>query len=47
MPYKVEKSSGTRPWKIINTETKRIVGSSTTKHNAESSVRARYRAENK
>jgi hypothetical protein len=42
MPYKVVKRTGGRPWKIINKETSRIVGSSLTKKLAEAAVRARY-----
>jgi len=41
MPYKIERRSGKRPWKIINKITGKVVGSSTTKANAEASVRAR------
>ena len=44
MPYKVENRGGKRPWKIINKVTRKIVGSSVTKKNAESSIRARYMA---
>lgn len=45
MPYKVEKRSGPRPWKIINLDRNEVVGSSTSKEQAQSSVRARYHAE--
>ncbi len=47
MPYKVMKRSGSRPWKIVKTTTGEVVGSSTTKANAQASVRARYRGEHK
>ncbi len=40
MPYKVEKRSGARPWKIVKTTTGQVVGSSTTKKAAQASVRA-------
>jgi len=42
MPYKVEKRSGDKPYKIINKDTGKTVGSSTSKVKAEASVRARY-----
>jgi len=47
MPYKVIKRTGTRKWKIVETigKSTRTVGSSTTKKNAEASIRARYRGE--
>ena len=47
MPYSVVKRKGKRPYKIvekIGSHTK-TVGSSTSRKNAESSIRARYRAE--
>lgn len=47
MPYKVKKGSGDRPWKIVNKNTGKEVGSSTTKSDAEASIRARYRGEHK
>lgn len=46
MPYRVEKRSGSRPYKIIKTTTGEVVGSSKTKEEAKASVRARYSAEN-
>lgn len=47
MPYTVVKGSGSRPWKIKNTDTGEIVGSSKSKEQAEASVRARYANEGK
>ena len=44
MPYKVKKGSGKRPWKIYNTDTGKLVGSSVTKKKAEACVRARLGA---
>lgn len=45
MPYKVQKKSGSRPWKIIANG--KVVGSSATKSSAEASVRARHASEKK
>jgi hypothetical protein len=46
MPYKTKYVKGAkRPWKIVNTDRNEIVGSSTTKANAEASIRARMMAE--
>lgn len=42
MPYKVVKRSGEKPYKIVNKETGRVVGSSTSKSKAQASIRARY-----
>jgi hypothetical protein len=42
MPYKIEKRSGKRPWKIIKKSTGKVIGSSKTKENAKASIRARY-----
>lgn len=49
MPYKVTKKpiKGRKDWAIINKNTGRIVGRSTSKRKAQASVRARYSAENK
>jgi hypothetical protein len=47
MPYKVVYRKGKRPYKIVETiggHTK-TVGSSTSRKNAEASIRARYRVE--
>jgi len=44
MPVKVKRGSGKRPWKIVEKSTGKIVGSSTTKANAEASARARNAA---
>jgi len=47
MPYKiVHHPEEKRPWVIINTETGKRVGSSTSRDDAEASVRARYMSEN-
>ena len=45
MPYKIVKRKGKRPYKIINKETGKTVGSSTSKAKAEASVRARLAGE--
>jgi hypothetical protein len=47
MPYniKYKPDKGGRPWKIINKETGRVVGSSKTRKAAEASVRARMAGE--
>jgi hypothetical protein len=42
MPYKIQKGSGSRPYKIINKNTGKTVGTSTSKAKAKASVRARY-----
>ena len=42
MPYKIEKRSGARPWKIVNKETGKVVGSSVSKEMAQKAVKARY-----
>ncbi len=42
MPYKIEKRSGERPWKIIKKDTGKVVGSSTSKSMAVKAMRARY-----
>ena len=42
MPWSVRKGSGKRPWKIIRSDTGKVVGSSTSKAKAQASVRARY-----
>lgn len=36
MPYKIEKRSGKRPWKIIKKNTGKVAGSSKTKENVNS-----------
>lgn len=41
MPWKITKRGGSRPYKITKTSTGKQVGSSTTKKDAEASVRAR------
>jgi hypothetical protein len=45
MPYKIVKRKGARPWKIVNIDRNEVVGSSTTKKMAQSSVRARLAGE--
>ena len=47
MPYKIVEKGGQRPFKIINKETGKQVGSSTSKAAAQASVRARYAGEHK
>jgi len=42
MPYKITKKTGTRPYKIVNKNTNRVVGSSVSKEKAKASIRARY-----
>ena len=42
MPYKIEKRSGERPYKIVNKDSGKVVGSSKTKTQAEKSIKARY-----
>lgn len=42
MPWKVQKGSGSKPWKIVKATTGKVVGSSTSKAKANASVRARY-----
>lgn len=47
MPWKVENRGGSRPFKIVKTTTGEIVGSSTSREEAEASVRARHANEKK
>lgn len=47
MPYEVKKGSGKKPVKIINKDTGKQVGSSTSVRKAKASVRARYANEKK
>jgi hypothetical protein len=43
MPWKVvKKGKGERPWKIVKSDTGKVVGSSTSKARAQASVKARY-----
>jgi len=42
MPYKVTKTSGSRPYKIKNKNTGKTVGTSTSRKNAKASIRARH-----
>ena len=44
MPYTIEHRSGSRPWKIVNKETGKVVGSSTSRLSAERSAHARMAA---
>ncbi len=41
MPYRVEKRKGPKPWKIIRKDDGKVVGSSSSKKDADASVRAR------
>ena len=41
MPYKIVKRAGPRPYKIVNKETGRTVGSSASKESARKSINAR------
>lgn len=47
MPYKIIKRGGKKPWKIINKNTGKVVGSSETKAKAQASVRARHAGKRK
>ena len=47
MPYAIKKGSGRKPVKIVNKETGKQVGSSTSVAKAKASVRARYAGESK
>jgi hypothetical protein len=42
MPYKIVKKTGSRPYKIVNKNTRKVVGSSITKTMAKKALRARY-----
>ena len=42
MPYRIKKTTGERPYKIVNKRTGKIVGSSKSRAKAKASVRARY-----
>lgn len=42
MPWRVEKRDGKRPYKIINKDTGKVVGSSSSRQAARASVKARY-----
>jgi len=44
MPVKVEKRTGKRPYKIVEKATGKVVGSSTTRANAQRSANARNAA---
>lgn len=45
MPYVIEHRTGARPWKIVNEDTGKIVGSSKTRRAAQKSVNARRASE--
>lgn len=45
MPYEIVRRGGERPWKIIRTSDRKVVGTSKTRAEAVASVRARMRAE--
>lgn len=45
MPYRIERRSGAKPWKIIAKDTGKVVGSSTSKAKAQASIRARHAGE--
>lgn len=45
MPYEVDNRGGTRPFKIVNKISGKVVGSSETRANAEASIRARHMGE--
>lgn len=45
MPYRIERRTGKRPWKIINKITGKVVGSSLSEKRAEASIRARLAGE--
>jgi len=42
MPYRIEKRKGKRPYKIINKNTNKIVGTSTSLIKAKASIKARH-----
>ncbi len=44
MPYRIEKRSGEKPYKIINKNTGKVVGSSSSRTKAQKSVNARNAA---
>jgi len=46
MPYQIVKRSGSRPWKIIKKTTGEVVGSSTSKKDAEISISYREHGRN-
>ena len=47
MPYHIEHRSGKRPWKIVKSDTGKVVGSSTSKANAQKSIVARQIGEHR
>lgn len=48
MPYEIEKrGDGPKPWKIIRKRDGKVVGSSSSKTQAQASVRARHAGERK
>ena len=44
MPWSVRKGGGARPYKIVRSDTGKVVGSSVSEKKAKASVRARYAA---
>lgn len=47
MPYHIEHRKGKRPWKIVRSDTGKVVGSSITRKNAQKSINARYMGEHR
>jgi hypothetical protein len=47
MPYRIENRGGARPFKIINKETGKVVGSSKTMKEAQGSIVHRLKGERK
>jgi len=47
MPYRIEKRTGSRPYKVINKETGKQVGSSVTRQMAEKAIKAIYAGKRK
>lgn len=45
MPYRIERRSGSRPYKIVRKDTGEVVGSSVSKAKAAASIRARSMGE--
>ena len=45
MPYEIKKQGGPRPFKIVLKDSGKVVGSSTSRADAEASMRARYAAD--
>lgn len=45
MPYRIAKRNGKRPWKLIDSDTGRVVATSTSRSRVQAARRARYAAE--